>query len=544
MKPPRKSDAARERFHLVHRASDADNRIMEPSNSVGIDEAQYRNEVLLLASEELEIARDKRLVEEAHELGLKVPELEVTASVAAWIASGIIDLSSPVLSSGSSTDRNSICEVTQSHENPRLDQVASSLSELTVSSDPVKCGSTRSIASLSTRPTSFCSSEGRPVTGLDGIFAGQSGHGNSLLSISSTDKKEKRKSSLKSAIGRIHFRKKRTPSTVLIPPAAQITVARGQGGVDKIYVESRRSESQNPISGEESQVLKLEIPIYDKETLQRSLENEELVHLRESHKSERDRHVAFQDNFLMQLRRNHQVVVAGRLSENKALEEQKRVKNVADAARMEERQLAVEMDQLREFEREKRNSRTRIKHMEGYFNNAHPPPTSDSESISGSDRTPPVRQYTNQQKSLLAREYHDHECMAQLHSAKIKVLRDRQEIRLQEAIARMERELDALIDKHALEFAELQRQHQQEEALAIHAFDAKKTKLRHRWNLEEAILRKKLELEHGHPYGPLPPLSFSDSHYQTRDSAICVSENSTNMSGDEQTHPKEGEPVH
>jgi hypothetical protein len=298
---------------------------MEPSNSVGIDEAQYRNEVLLLPSEELEIARDKRLVEEAHELGLKVPEVEVTASVAASIASGI-DLSSPVLSSGSSTDRNSICEVTQSHENTRLDQVVSSLSELTVSSDPAKCGSTRSIASLSTRPTSFCSSEGRPVIGLDGIFTGQPDHRHSLLSISSTDKKEKRKSSLKSAIGRIHFRKRRTASTVLLPPAAQITVARGQGGVDKIYVESRRSESQNPISDEETQVLKLEIPIFDKETLQRSLENEELVQLRESHKSERDRHVAFQDNFLMQLRRNQQVAVADRLSENKALEEQKRVK--------------------------------------------------------------------------------------------------------------------------------------------------------------------------------------------------------------------------
>jgi hypothetical protein len=305
---------------------------MEPSNFVGIDEAQYRNEVLLLPSEEAEVARDKRLVEEAHELGLKVPEVEVTASVAASIASGIIDLSSPVLSSGSSTDRNSICEVTHSYENPRLDQIASSLSELTVSSDPVKCGSPRSFASLSTRPTSLCSSEGRLVTGLDGIFAGQPGHRNSLLSISSTDKKEKRRSSLKSAIGRIHFRKKRTPSTVLLPPAAQITVARGQAGEDRIYVESRRSESRNPSSDEESQVLKLEIPIYDMETLQRSLENEELVQLRELHNLEKNRHVAFQDNFLMQLRRNQQVVVADRLSENKALEEQKRVKVISPSS--------------------------------------------------------------------------------------------------------------------------------------------------------------------------------------------------------------------
>jgi hypothetical protein len=91
-------------------------------------------------------------------------------------------------------------------------------------------------------------------------------------------------------------------------------------------VETRRSESQNPSSDEESQALKVEIPIYDKEILQRSLENEELAQLRELHKSERDRHVAFQDSFLMQLRRNQQAVVADKLSENKALEEQKRVK--------------------------------------------------------------------------------------------------------------------------------------------------------------------------------------------------------------------------
>lgn len=188
---------------------------------------------------------------------------------------------------------------------------------------------------------------------------------------------------------------------------------------------------------------------------------------------------------------------------------------------MEERQLAVEMEQQREFESAKQNARTRIKHMGGYFNTRNP--SSSPGSIPENASQP--RQYTEQQKAQLAQEYHYHRSMDQLHESKIKVLRERQERRLFEAGERMDNELDDLIDKHTESFAELQKQHQQEEASIMHALDANKTRLRHRWNLEEAMQRRKLELQHEVPFGPLPPLTFSDSHYETRDSAICVSDN-------------------
>lgn len=209
-----------------------------------IDDAQYRKDVLYQPSEEAELSRNQSLLEEAHHLGLKVPEIEVAASLTASIASGMVDLSSssPALSqSGSSTDRNSVCEglhpppassvlpppPPQSHD---LDQVASSLSELTVGSGPVKSRSIRSIASLSTRPTSYCSSEGRLAYGntSDGgatIAAAKPPMRNnrhSMMSAVSGDKKEKRRTSLKSAIGKIPFRRKRAPSSVLLPPEAQI----------------------------------------------------------------------------------------------------------------------------------------------------------------------------------------------------------------------------------------------------------------------------------------------------------------------------------
>lgn len=197
---------------------------------------------------------------------------------------------------------------------------------------------------------------------------------------------------------------------------------------------------------------------------------------------------------------------------------------------MEERQLAVEMEQQQKFEQAKQNTRTRIKHMEGYFSTRSPPSSPGSGSGPETTTTPTAtgnagpRRYTNQQKAQLAQEYHAHESMDQLHEAKIKVLRERQERRLTEAIERMETELDDLIDKHAEGFADLQEQHQQEEATLLAALDMRKMKLRHRWNLEEAVCRRKLEMQSGKAFGPLPPLVFGDSHYETRDSAICVAD--------------------
>jgi len=189
------------------------------------------------------------------------------------------------------------------------------------------------------------------------------------------------------------------------------------------------------------------------------------------------------------------------------------LQNLADSIRLEERHLAAELDQLKEFEREKMNSRIRIKHMEGYVNNSSPPPTPE---LNGNpDVVQPVRKITRQQRERLAQEYHDRDSMDRLHEAKIKVLRDRQEKQFQEAVARMERELQKLIEKNAQDLAELERRNQQEEHSVMQAFHAKKAKLKRRWNLEEAILRKKLELKNGLPYGPLPPLSFTDLHNET-----------------------------
>lgn len=99
--------------------------------------------------------------------------------------------------------------------------------------------------------------------------------------------------------------------------------------------------------------------------------------------------------------------------------------------------------------------------------------------------------------------------MDRLHKARIKVLRERQEQQLQETASRLERELDALISKNAEAILELERDHRRAEQEMLQVFDAKKNRLRRRWNIEEAIIRKRLEDQSGLPYGPLPIVSFS-----------------------------------
>lgn len=171
--------------------------------------------------------------------------------------------------------------------------------------------------------------------------------------------------------------------------------------------------------------------------------------------------------------------------------------------------------------------------MEGYFRNASPPPspagTRDRSSESFSSSTTdgaPTRRFTQQQREQLEQQYHDHEAMDSLHEARIKVLRDRQEKRLRGAVARMERELDQLIQQNITNLEDMQNEQRDKETALTNALDAKKTEMRHRWYLEEAILRRKLELESEKPYGPLPLLSFDGDSY-TRDSAICVREAET-----------------
>ncbi|GAD92351.1 hypothetical protein ANI_1_3258024 [Paecilomyces variotii No. 5] len=489
---------------------------MDESLIPRLDEDRYRQEVLQFPSEQSEHDAEQQLIEEARKLDLKLPEVEIAASLAASMAFGIVDINGTSSASRPSIERSSVSDVVSSRATS-IDQLVTSLSATTVASDKAHSSSTRSGASNSTRPTSYCSVESRRGPSRERDQAHQIERSDSAPSARSPSTREGKRASFIHAMGKLPFRKKRRESTVLLPSSAQITVKKGGNEVDKVCIETKRERTPTTDQKEEEDTIKVEVPIFDDAALQRSTQDPLLRSMVESHRAQACRHISFQRELLRTLSESHEKYVAERRNEHEREVNEKREKNIADAGRIEERQLAAEIEQEMEFEKAKMNSRTRIKHMEGYCIGHSPPTTPGSENGSDSERAR-MRKITRQQKEQLAQEYHDRDSMDRLHQAKIKVLRDRQEIQLQEAMTRMERELNALIDKHSTELAGLQKDHHQREELLVQALDLRKAKMKSRWNLEQAILRRRLELEHGQPYGPLPPLSFADLDNKTPNS--------------------------
>lgn len=285
-----------------------------------LDDSIYQTEVLRLPLGESEASQQQRLTEDALRLGLRQPEIEVTASLAASIAAGTIDLdASPILSSGSSTDRNSIRDSSRSPTALPVETLASSISECTLCSD--RANSNRSIASFSTRPTSFSSTEGKPQPQPQPHAKEEVQPENKPKAETGNDKSTRRKS-IKSAIGKIHLRKKKPAPSPPSSQPSQVALAQ-KDGVSKVYVEPKTEDTQ---PDEKEKTVKLEIPVYDNDALQRSADNAELRHMQESHKLERNRHLAFQETECSKLRDQQQTSIAETLAENQRVEDEKREK--------------------------------------------------------------------------------------------------------------------------------------------------------------------------------------------------------------------------
>lgn len=282
---------------------------MEPVPGSIVDEAKYRQNVLGLPSAEVEEAQAQHLINEAEQLGLKVPKVEGS-------------LLEPISSS------------------PAPDPVISSLSDTTISSGHLSPGSALSPASrsrsrsTSTRPTSFCASERKaPNTECEdnNDLAETKSNRHSILSVSSTDKKEKSRGGFIAAIGRMYFRKKR-PSPDRVPPETQKTGSKGAKGRDPtdekptsvLHDSDHGSEASHDQT--ETALPNVELPLYSKETVQRSMNDPGLNKMHERHKMERSRHLAFQDAALGTLRRRHQAAFSEKEFENRRKEEEKHEK--------------------------------------------------------------------------------------------------------------------------------------------------------------------------------------------------------------------------
>lgn len=316
------------------------------------DESRYRKEVLRL-DDDAETAEDTieaQLVAEASELGLKIPDIQIAASLAATINAGILDFTIPAAPSSSSSSTAGLRQHNRpSFTHPRsfadlvrssvasVDHLASSLSETTVS-DRDHSGSIPSIDSFSTRPTSISSCDVRiippqaaapPHERSSWVQSPQHIYSPNSTSASASALRlaERKRSSFISAIGR-PFRKRRTPSAVNLPPNAHISLKKNEsGGANTVIVETtpaRTTESERSEDAQAQGTLQVEVPVFDEAAINRTMEDAQLKELFERHQAERSRFLQLQNELLDSLKSAHLALVAEKRENNSKAEKAKK----------------------------------------------------------------------------------------------------------------------------------------------------------------------------------------------------------------------------
>ncbi|KAI4210134.1 MAG: hypothetical protein LQ351_006966 [Letrouitia transgressa] len=167
---------------------------------------------------------------------------------------------------------------------------------------------------------------------------------------------------------------------------------------------------------------------------------------------------------------------------------------------LEHRHLSAEVDLQRTLESERQACETRLKHMQAFCN-----PRSTVDGM-------PDRVITKQHYRQLEQQYHLRNGMDNLHKSRINVLREKQGKQLERIYAKQENELHELEDELSRRHAELDASFELEERLLRREFAERKKRLINRWNLAEAIERRKLENETGDMYGRLSDVVWEEGN--------------------------------
>lgn len=434
-----------------------------------IDEEIYRTRVLSLRPAHTESEADETLDRDARDLGL----LPLATSAAVGI-------------------------------------ITASLSATTLDSDNHQ----GSILSQSTAPTSCASSERRPSTSLS--RRSSRFNGNIEIPIMTTELERKRHSGFKSGLRKMTgFRRKRlsgssTPSIVSIKGQTsgttlnEVTRSSPKGSLPMNFGDSFSSHDIPNLEGH----FRPE-PLVDNESLQRSLQCEQLLRLRTQQLEEKRRFLEYQTGLIRKLfdERDRQRTMKMEAHSKRVMEQEERNEKAVED--LESRQLEDELKQMKEHELEKRAIHTRLKHMEAYCQTPSPPnspsqPNFDHRPSIDSVTTLPERHITPQHYENLAQAYHARDHMDDLHASKINVLRGKQKKALQNFMLKREREMKQIEKEQENELDVINMDFARQEAEIRQEFEAKRTKLEARWNLQALIERTRVERSTGLKYEGLP----------------------------------------
>ena len=164
---------------------------------------------------------------------------------------------------------------------------------------------------------------------------------------------------------------------------------------------------------------------------------------------------------------------------------------------LENRHLTAEVDLQRTLQLERQACDTRLKHMQAYCN-----PRS---TVAGM----PSRVVTKSDYRQLEQQYHIRNGMDNLHASRINVLREKQGKQQERIMAKQEAELETLESNFERQNEELDAKFQDDELQLRQEFAERKKRLIRRWELAEAIERRKLEQATGETFEPLPPITWS-----------------------------------
>jgi len=121
----------------------------------------------------------------------------------------------------------------------------------------------------------------------------------------------------------------------------------------------------------------------------------------------------------------------------------------------------------------------------------------------------PSRVVTKADYRQLEQQYHIRNGMDNLHTSRVNVLRERQGKQVERIMAKQETGLETLESEFEHANEELDAKFQHEESQLQQDFADRKARLVARWRISEAIERRRLELQNGDDYGPLPVITWS-----------------------------------
>ena len=229
----------------------------------------------------------------------------------------------------------------------------------------------------------------------------------------------------------------------------------------------------------------------------RSISNPVLRNLRTTQLQEQLRFISFEASQKRLLRTRHLQQKRDALSQYHQQQRDTHASHAEALNSLENRHLTAEAELHRTLQAERQACETRLKHMQAYCN-----PRSLVEGM-------PDRVVTKADYRQLEQQYHIRNGMDNLHSSRVNVLREKQAKQVERIVAKQETELNTLELEFEQQSDELEGNFQSEDLRLQEEFAERKKRLVSRWNLTEAIERRRLELDTGEEHGPLPVVIWS-----------------------------------